>query len=243
MPLKIKQVRGKPVGLYLALLGVGVSTPPSVENIVVGTGGAAAGDNAIPVEALPVAIPKNTILTFSRAAGDPATVTVVVTADAAAAATSLSVEAFEGEEGAGLPAALAAADSASYDGLFTVAGTENSPYTNNPQTQDLNAVVYGSASGVSVSNPEVTSVSPQMARTGLFLSSGQLVKDIIQYADTNRLWYARQVTPDDTGAPFMERTGLCKVSDLNEDKPADNLLRLSYTIRFTEKPTITWLGA
>ena len=121
-----------------------------------------------------------------------------------------------------------------------MAGTENSPYTNNPQTQQLTATTYGASGGVSVSNPETTSISPQIARTGLFLASGQLVKDILTYTDTNREWYCRQVFPDALGLPWGERKGRAKLSQLNHDKPADNYVRLSYTINFVEKPALAF---
>lgn len=237
MPLKITQVRGRPVGLFMALLDVGVTTPPASHAITVATGGAAEGANTIPVTALPVAVPKNTILTFD----DAAATTVVVTADAASGATSISVEMYEGEEGAGLDNALAAGAAASYDQLLTVAGTEDSPYTNNPQTQDLNPVTYGGSTGVSVGTPEVQSLAPQIARSGLFLAEGQLTQDLLQYADSNRSWWVSQVIPDSNGAEYATRAGRAKVTDLNEAKPANDLIRLSFNIRFIgSKPSLTF---
>jgi hypothetical protein len=241
MPLRYEQIRGRPVGLYMRLLAPGVTTAPTPVTVTVAAAGAAAGANVIPVTALPAAIPKNTVLVFDRAAGNPDTLTVVVTEDAAEAATSINVEMFEGEEGAGLTHALADGDDANWDGLYTVAGTENSPYTNNPQTQELNAVTYGAATGVSVSTPEITSISPQIARTGLFVAEGQLVEDILTHADSNREWWVKQVIPGADGLAWAIREGRAKVSDLNHDKPADNLIRLSYTIRFVAKPSLTFL--
>lgn len=241
MPLIIEKVRGRPVGLYMALLGVGVTTPPASQAITVATGGAAAGANTVPVDALPVAVPKNTVLTFTRAAGSPADITVVVTEDADAAATSLSVEMFEGEEGAGLEYDLAAADAASWDQLHTVAGTEDSPYSNNAQTQNQNPVTYGGSTGVSVADVEIQSVAPQIARSGLFLAEGPLTEDLLRYADTNRSWWVAQVNPKADGTPYNTRAGRAKVHGLSEPKPAGDLLRMSFNIQFVgSKPSLTF---
>ena len=236
MPLVFKQVRGRPVGLFARLLDPGVTTKFDDVDIVVAAAGAAQGANVITVDALPVPVPKNTILIFSRAAGDPDEVKVVVNEDAEQGATELSVEMFEGEEGEGLRYDLAAADEATFDQLYTVTGTENSPFTNNPTTQNLFAVTYGASTGVSVTTPEVTTIAPQIARTGLFLAEGQLVQDILAHADTNREWWVKQVMPDATGLPWGQRQGRAKFTDLNHDKPADGLVRLAYTIRFVGRP-------
>ena len=240
MPLRYTKVEAKPVGLYLALLAVGVSTQPAAVEITVGTGGAAAGATTIPVEALTAAIPKNTVLEFTRAAGSPASIIVVTTADAAAAAVELSVEMYEGAEGDGLTHALAAGDAASWDQLLTATGTENAPFTNNPQTQELSAITYGGGSGVSVQDPSVQSVAPQIARTGLFIADGDLVKSIIRYTDTNRNWWAKHVSPDAEGKPYLVRQGLARLGNLSQEGPADGLQRLSYNVRFRQIPDITF---
>lgn len=240
MPQRYTQVEAKPIGLYLALLAPGVNTAPAAVTVTVATAGAEAGATEIPVEPLSVAIPKNTVLAFTRAAGSPATLMVVVTADAAEAAATISAEPYEGAEGDGLPYALAAADTASWDQLLTATGTENAPYTNNPQTQELSAITYGSGSGVSVQDPSTTSVAPQIARSGLFIAEGQLVKDIIRYADGNRNWWAKHVSPDADGAPWLVRKGLARLSGLSQEGPADGLQRLSYTIRFRQIPYISY---
>jgi hypothetical protein len=243
MPFKYTKVEGKPIGLYLALLAEGASAAPSTVTATVATGAAAAGDTSIPVDALTAAIPKNTVLVFSRAAGSPDTVTVVTTAEAASAATSIPVESFDGSDGDGIAYDLAAADAATWDGLYTAIGTENSPYSNNAQTNDLTAVVYGGSGDISVSKPSVQSMAPTISRAGLWLAEGQLVQDIMQYADTNRNWWAKQVLPDADGAPWAQRAGLARVSNMQHDPPADGLIRISYDIRFVgSKPTLTFPG-
>jgi len=240
MPLRFSQVRGRPVGLFMALLAPGTTTAPAPLAITVAAGGATAGATSIPVTALGAAVPRNTILTFSRAAGNPASLTVVVAADAALSATSLPVEMFEGEEGAPLTHSLAAADAASWDRLFTVTGTENSPYTSNPQTQELTSVSYGAATGIGVSIPETTRIAPQIARAGLFLAEGTLIRDILLHADTNREWWVKHVTPNAVGGTWATREGRARITDLSQDKPADNLIRLTYNIRFVTRPSLVF---
>jgi hypothetical protein len=243
MPFKFTKVAGKPVGLYLALLAEGASAAPSTVTATVAAGGATAGATSISVDALSAAIPKNTVLVFSRAAGSPDTVTVVTTAEAASAATSIPVESFDGSDGDGIAYDLAAADEATWDGLYTAVGTENSPYSNNPQTQDLNAVTYGGSGDITVSTPSVQSLSPSISRTGLWTAEGQLIQDLMTYGDTNRNWWAKQVLPDADGAPWAQRAGLARVSNMQHDPPADGLIRISYDIRFVgSKPTLTFPG-
>lgn len=239
MPLKYTQVEGKPTGLFLALLGSGVSTAPSDVTITVDTAGATAGDTTIPITDPGTDIPKNTILTFD----DSNTTKVVVTSDFSSGSSGdLDVEDYFGAEGDGIANDLSAADAATWDQLYTVVATEALPFTNNPQTQELSAVTHGSGSGVSIQDPSVQSKAPQIAVSGLFIAEGQLVQDIIQYADSNRDWWARHTTPDADGAVWKQREGLARVSDLNEEHPSDGLVRLSYNVRFRQAPTLTFPG-
>lgn len=231
MPLKYTQVRGKPGQFFLVHLGT-VTVAPTPVTVTVATAGAAAGVNTIPVDALPAEIPKNTILTFSRAAGSPATMKVVVTATTAAAATSLPVENFEGADGDGIPYSLADDDAASWDGLYTDIGSSNLDFQNNEQTSELNPVTHGSATGVSVSLPEVTSIAPSVTRQGEFFDGSAVIKDILRYGGTNSNWWGKFTQPDSTGALWVTRQGLGVVSGVGTPTPAEGTIQLAYTFRF-----------
>lgn len=231
MPLKLDIVRGKPSLLYLVHLGT-VAVAPTPFNVVVATGGAAAGVNTIPVDALDAEVPKNTVLTFSRAAGSPATMKVVVTATAAAAATSILVENFEGSDGDGIPYSLAAADAASFDGLYTDVGSQALDFQVNAQTQELNPVTHGSSTGVSVSLPEVTSIAPTITRNGIFAAHAKVVEDLLTYGDTNANWWVKFTQPDADGVEYVTRAGLAVISGVGTPSPADNIIQLNYTARF-----------
>jgi hypothetical protein len=239
MPLKFDPVRGKPALFYLVHRGT-LTTAPSTVTVTVATAGASAGANSIPVDALSAGIPKNTVLNFTRAAGSPATMRVVVTADAAPSAVSIAVEDFEGADGDGIPYSLADNDAAVWDGLYTDIASESLDFQVNAQTQELNPVTHGSATGVSVSLPEITSIAPSVTRQGLFFSNSQIVKDILIYGDTNSNFYGKLVQPDYTGQPWVTRAGIGVISGVGTPSPADNLIQLAYTFRFKTAVTPTF---
>lgn len=229
MPIKRPNVRGKPTLFYLAYLGTGVQKPdPAV--VEVSSAGAAQGDLEIPVSALPVAIPKNTILEFETAAGP---VSVVVTEDATAGATTLAVEAFDGADGDGIPAALTDGDEAVYDGLYTDIASQSLDFQRGATRQELNPVTHGSSTGVTMAQSEVTSIAPNIPRQGLFIPRSQIIEDIIRYGDTNANWWGRGVWPDEFGRPYIVHEGMGKVTDVSTPAPADDLIQLNYTFRFT----------
>lgn len=239
MPLKYTKVEAKPAALYLALLASGTTTAPADVTVTVDTAGATAGDTTIPISDPGTDIPKNTVLVFD----DTNSTKVVVTADFPSGSSGdLAVEDYFGAEGDGIANDLASGDAATWDQLYTVVATEALPFTNNAQTTELSAVTHGSGSGVSIQDPQVTSKAPQVAVSGLFVAEGQLVQDIIQYADSNRDWWVRHDTPDADGYQWKTREGLARVFDLNEEHPADGLVRLSYTVRWRQEPTLTFPG-
>ena len=242
MPLKFDMVRGKPALFYLVHRGT-LTTAPSTVTVTVAAAGAAAGVNSIPVTSLPAAVPKNTVLQFSRSVPgtDPATMRVVVTADAAFEATSIAVEDFEGADGDGIPYSLVSTDAAVWDGLYTDIASESLDFQVNAQTQELSPVTHGSATGVSVSLPEITSIAPSVTRQGLFFDGSQVVRDILTYGDTNANWWGKLVQPDSTGQPWVVRAGLGVVSNVGTPSPADNLIQLAYTFRFKTAVSPTYL--
>lgn len=233
MPLKREDVRGRPTLLYLLYLGQEVD-PPTPETIEVAAAGAPAGSNVIPVNAISSAIPRNTILTFSTTGDD---VQVVVVEDAASGATELDVEAFHGADGDGISGDLSSGDTATWDGLLTDVASQNLDFQKGATRQDFNSVTHGSGTGVTISQSEVTAIAPNIPRTGLFLPRSRLLEDIVQYGDTNGNWWARGVWPDERGRPYIVHEGLARVTDVGTPSPADNLIQLSYTVRFSRLRT------
>lgn len=238
MPLKFSQVRGKPSLMFLKHIGSSTSAPSTVT--VTLASNAAAGATSLTVTALTAAVPKNTVLTFSRAAGSPATMKVVVTADADVSDTSISVEDFEGVSGDGIPFTLATSDAATWDGLYTDIASNNLDFARNEQTQDLTAVTHGSATGVSVAIPEITSIAPAITRQGLFWADGQLIQDLLTYGGTNANFYGKLIIPNEDGEVFAYYAGWGKIQGVGHPSPADNLIQLNYTFRFGSDVTPTF---
>ena len=240
MPLILDPVRGRPALMYLLRIGTGVSAPSTV-TATVSAAGALQGATSIPVSALPAAIPKNTVLSFTASGGGAIITKVVVTADAAQSDTSLSVESFEGAAGDGIDAALVNTDEAVWDGLYTDIASNSLDFSANEQTNELTAVTHGSATGVRVAVPEVTSVQPTISRQGLFFADGQLYKDIVRNAKTpNSNWWAKYVLPAHDGTPAVTYEGLARMFGVGHPTPADNFVQLSYSVRFiSDAYTIT----
>lgn len=236
MPLTFNQVRGKPTLMFLRHIGTATTAPASV-TATVSASGAAQGANSIPVTALAAAIPRNTILTFTRAAGSPATMRVVTTADAAPAATALSVEAFEGAPGDGIPFSLQEDDAAVWDSLYTDIASQNLDFGKNSQTQDLNPVTHGSGTGVTLSIPEVTSIAPAISRQGLFFAGSPIIQQLLVYGDSNAHFWGKLIVPDEDGDPYVTYAGLGVVTGVGHPSPADNLIQLNYTFRFKQHVT------
>ena len=239
MPLKFDMVRGKPSLMFLKHIGTNTSAPSTV-TVTVDAAGASLGATTIPVTALPAAVPKNTVLQFTNAAGNTNVTKVVVTADADASDTSISVEAFEGAAGDGIDAALVSTDKAVWDGLYTDIASNALDFARNEQTQDLNPVTHGSATGVNVSVPEITGIAPAITRQGLFWADGQLIKDILTYGGTNANFYAKLIVPDKDGGIFAYYAGYGKIQGVGHPSPADNLVQLNYTFRFASDVTPTF---
>src|SRR5690606_34729857 len=103
----------------------------------------------------------------------------------------------------------------------------------NEQTTELTAVTHGSATGVRVAIPEVTSVSPTIQRQGMFFDDGQLIEDLVKNAKTpNANWWGKYVVPDSAGLAKVTYAGLGRVFGVGHPTPADNLITLTYSFRF-----------
>lgn len=232
MPLIFDMVRGRPALMYLKRIGTAIVAPTGV-TVTVDAAGALAGATSIPVTSLSAAVPKNTVLEFTATGGGAVITKVVVTADATASAVSLSVEAFEGASGDGIDAALVSTDKAVWDGLYTDIASNSLDFSVNEQTNELTAVTHGSATGVRVGVPEVTSVQPTISRQGLFFADGQLYKDIVKNAKTpNANWWAKYILPAADGTAAVTYEGLVRMFGVGHPTPADNLVQLSYSVRF-----------
>lgn len=233
MPLKLAEIRGKPSMAFLRYLGASKTQP--TPTTVAMAAAAAAGATSLTVAALTAAVPKNAVLDFEG-------VKVVVVEDAAAGATTLTVEAFEGKAGDGIDEPLVGTEEADYDGLYTDFASEDLRFAKNSSQNNLSAVTHGSSTGVSVRKTEITEIAPSIARTGLF-AKGQLLQDILRYGDTNGYWWAKLVIADENGDPWVTLEQLAKITGVGVEVPANNFVRLPYTINFEEEPIPTFAAA
>jgi hypothetical protein len=237
MPVLARGVRGKPALIAMRYLGAPSVAYPTAVTIEVAVGGAAIGATTLPVTALPVDVPANTVLVFNKGTVDETT--IVVTADANETDTSLSVDNYEGEEGQGLTTALTAGDEASWDTLLTFAGVEDTTTSANEQTNELSATTYGSGSGVRVSLPEVIAYSPTINVSGLFTDDNPLLKDLLRFGrGSNARWAVRKEIPKEDGLLWYLERARAMVLNVSEPVPAGDFARLSFDIRYVEKPTI-----
>ena len=239
-PLAREIIPAKPALFSLAYIGQG-NQPPTPTPITVSGPGAPAGALSIPVSALGAAIPRNTILEFTRAAGNPSVIQVVVTAHAQLGATSLSVESFHGAHGEGISHALAASDHASWDGLYPDVGSENLDLQMNPTTQNLEAVTHGSSTAVTVARRIVTGIAPSLSRSGIFWDEPNanglyvvppIVKDILRYQEGRGNFYGKYIIPNRLGERMVTREAWGDISGVGTPSPANGRQELTYTFNF-----------
>lgn len=239
-PLAREIIPGKPALFFLAYIGQS-NQPPAPTTITVSGPGAAAGALSIPVTALAAPIPRNTILEFTRAAGTPDVIQVVVTAHANLGATSLAVESFHGAHGEGISHALASADYATWDGLYPDVGSENLDLQMNPTTQNLEAVTHGSSTAVTVARRIVTSIAPSLSRSGIFWDEPDqnglyvtppIVKDILRYQEGRGNFWGKYIIPNRLGERMITREAWGDISGVGTPSPANGRQELSYTFNF-----------
>lgn len=219
--------------MYLVRLGEGTTAPTPLTitadaNAIVG-----AKTISVTVASGTPSIPKNTVLTFTDGASAAVKVVVTATTTLGTAPTNLPIEAFEGAQGDGIDTQIDATDTAVWDGLHTDIASNSLDFSANEQTNELTAVTHGSATGVRVATPEVTSVQPTIQRQGLFFADGQLYEWLVKNAKTpNANWWAKYVLPDPAGDPAVVYAGLARVSGVGHPTPADNYVQMSYSARF-----------
>lgn len=242
MPLDTTFVKARPTGLFVsdpAPIGQKATAPTPV-TLTVGAAGAAKNATSIPVTAsATVTIPANTILVFE--AGEADECRVVVTADTSVSAveTSLPVDAVEGEENDGIPFALSENDTAEWDRMYRVLGTQQSDFSMSENTQNLQSVTYDSSEAMTWDESEDLSKSWQIQRTGRFKPNDAGFKAVQTAASEGREVWVKQVVPDEDGDVAFTREGRAKVRGYQESNPADGIYDASWTFAGQGKPVTT----
>jgi hypothetical protein len=107
--------------------------------------------------------------------------------------------------------------------------------------QNLAASFYDDPGSVSIDEVEVTSLRPTVSRGGFISEDSPLFKDLLRFADTNRIWYLKHVIPDASGAPLFHREGLAKVTGFTHSQNADGLITASFTYTYvSNEPTLVF---
>lgn len=244
MPLDSSFIKAKPTGLYVSAAAASGSkaTQPSDVTLTVGAAGAAAAATTVPMTtSADITLVKNQILEFTGG------IELVVTADTAITTgggeVSVPVDSVDGDEGDGIPAALVSGDTATWDQLYRVLGTEQSDYSVNEQSNQLRSVTYDSAESMSWDESSADSKSWQIQRSGRFKVDDYAFKQIQLAAHEDRELWLKQVSPREDGSPAQEKEGRVKVRGYSETNPASGIYDVGYTLAGQGKPTITDIAA
>lgn len=234
MPVFAPNVRGRDAGLFMRYLGVS-ETFPSVLTIEVAGAGAAVGATTLPVVALTVPIPANTVLTFN--AGTPDETSVVVTEDADVSDTTLTVDNLVGRRGAGISLGLVSGDEAQWDTLLTFAGSDNMTFAANTQRQNLGSAVHGEGTDVRVLVPEITAASPNIQVEAILSPANPLVAQVIRELEgSNARWAVRAVVPRGAGRMWFAKRGIAVLDGGSLPVPAGDLVRFSFELAWIALP-------
>lgn len=240
MSLDTRFVRGKRTGVYTSDAfpkGVKATKPTPVTFTVAAAAAAGATSVSLTVPAGTVTLRENQILTFNE--GDPGEVRLVVTEETTVADTStpVPVDALEGEAGDGIPGALAENDTATWDRLYRVLGTSNSPYSLTRNAQNLQSVTYDNAESSSWDESETTSKSWTVGRQGNFKPRDHAFRQNRLAAHEDREVWLQQILADEDGAPAHVKEGRAIVDAYQEDPPADGIVTASWTWQGQGRPS------
>jgi hypothetical protein len=224
---KFQTGAGDKVKVYVALLPLGSRVEPVDVTVTTGTGGVTAASNTITVAALSGAIAAGTPLLFSNVGGGK--LQVYLAADAAAGATTLSVETTSGS--------LAGTCTAAYVAKLRLAGgTSTGAKIGNSTTESL---VFEDAQGyedgiVTKSNWEV----PWEANLLADDDSYRRIYFAASYGTSGREVYIWQYDPPPVGATSGDGLkGACIVGDFSKTFKSDSIVTFSTTFKGQGSPT------
>ena len=224
-------VKGRKTGLYVYLITDGVRTVPSDVTVTLAAP-VTADDTDLTVVALSVAIPQYTKLTFDNG-GSP--VTVQVAALAAAAATSITIDA--------APADIDDASEATWDQLVRVQGGTSSSMQLNSNTTQLQSSPYEGSEAATWDDAETTSQSWQIPWQGNFKPDDPGYKLVQRAAFENKELYVKYEAPREDTSIARREEGFVGVQNYQRDQPSDNIVTASWTFIGKGAPTVTDVAA
>ena len=164
MPLDTTFAKSKETVLKVSTPYANADTATEPADVTISlTGAATAGDTTLAVNALPAALKANNILTFTWGTGN--SVDVLITANADAGATTVSVDSVAGDVGDGIPAIDISA-TATFDQLYRVAGTETADLTLTEGVTTYTSNTYDSANAIVYDTATIDTASWSISRAG-----------------------------------------------------------------------------
>jgi hypothetical protein len=228
MGKKFQNGAGDKVKVYVALLPLGVRTEPVNVTVTTGSGGISAASTTITVAALSGAIAAGTPLSFSNGSSS---LYVYLAADAAAGATTLTVETTTGS--------LTGTCTATYTAkLRLLGGTSTGAKIGATTTESL---VFEDALGYE--DGVVTKQNWEVPWKANLLSDDDAYRRVAYAASTaisGRELFIWQFDPPPAG--YTNGDGLkgsVIASDFSKDFPSDNIVTFSCTFKGQGSPTIT----
>lgn len=234
-------VRGKYTSLRVsAAAATGVQATEPADIVLTAPTGASVGDTTVDltVPSGTAELKKNQILEFSGGA------IVVVTADVSVGttATATAIDDPDGETGDGIDTAIAGAETATWDGLYEVLGTDDSQFQIGENVQELNPASYQDAyGGTAWSEDEEQSKNWQISRGGRFKIDDYAYQQIRLAGLEGREMWVKRVLADEANAEAEATEGRAKVRGFTTTAPAAGIVDASWTFRGQGSPAVTAL--
>ena len=210
---------------------------PAPVTITVATA-AEEGDTTLAVEALPTEIKKGTVLYF----GTATPVAVLVTEDAAEAATSLTVNRLRGDVDAGIPADIDALETAQWDGMYRVAGTETADITLSEGVTSYTSNTYDSAYNVVFDEKSVDTASWQISRAGRAKLSDFGYFCCFRAATAQLPVWVKLIRPGEDNKPAVTYQGAAWVTGFSDQGSSTAMNDASWTFDGNGRVEITTHG-
>lgn len=233
--------RGMPTGLYVSAAAPAgqKATKPTPVTITVGTGVSAGVTTVSLSSSANVTLEENQILVFN--AGDPDEVALIVTAQTAVTGTpgAVPVDAVDGVAGDGIPGDLASSDTATWDQMYRVLGTETSDFNVTEGTQELSSVTYDSGQNMSWDEQEITSRGWNIPRGGRFKPNDPAYKAVRACGLSKREVWVKRILADEDGAAAQIEQGRATVTGFSNTAPASGIVDANWTFQGQGEPEVT----
>lgn len=240
MGLETSFSRGMPTGLYVSAAAPAgqKATKPTAVTLTVGTGVSAGATSLSLSSSADVTLVKNQILIFN-AASTP--VPVLVTADTAVTSTpgAVPVDAVDGLAGDGIPDDLSSSDTATWDRMYRVLGTETSDFNVTEGTQELSSVTYDSGQNMSWDEQEITSRGWNIPRGGRFKPNDPAYKAVRACGLSKREVWVKRILADEDGAAAQIEQGRATVTGFSNTAPASGIVDANWTFQGQGEPEVT----